>query len=59
MPVANNQTEEIYNILRKYLTQKALREVLIELRQTEAYRRNKSFAVTIDRLWVISHLRDK
>jgi len=59
MPVANNQTEEIYNILRKYLTQKELREILIELRQTEAYRRNKSFAVTIDRLRAISHPRDK
>lgn len=50
MPVANNQMEEVYNILRKYLTQTQLRDMVLELRDTEAYKRNNSFAETINRL---------
>ena len=53
MPVANDQIDELYDIFSHYLKRTEMREMLIELRVTEAYRRNKSFAVTIDRLFTI------
>jgi len=47
MAVAKNQIQEVLNVILKHV--KSI-DVLTELRTTEAYTHNKSFAATIDRL---------
>lgn len=53
MPVANSQIEELYGIFRQHLSQTELLQILDELKDTEAYRSNSSFAMTIDRLLLL------
>jgi hypothetical protein len=56
MPVAYDQVDELYEIFAKYLIRVRLRHLLIDLKGTQAYHRNRSFHETIDRL-EIEHMR--
>lgn len=50
MPVAKNQIDELFGIIVKYVPVDRYADLIADLKNTQAYRVNKSFAVTIDRL---------
>lgn len=50
MAVAHAQINELYETLRAYLGHEEMKLLLGDLTETVAYRRNKSFRETIDRL---------
>lgn len=50
VPVAKNQLTEVVVIFREYLNDTELLELTKKLKKTVAYKRNRSFAVTIDRI---------
>lgn len=52
MAIAKNQIEDVYRIIRSYLRSEEMGRLLLELKTTTAYRLNKSFQETIDRLLI-------
>ena len=55
MSVAKGQIAEIYKVIRKYAGMVESEILLLDLTKTEAYRRNKSFHDTVDRLYTYHH----
>lgn len=50
MPIAHNQIEEIMNIVWDEVPMGGLERILRRLKRTQAYKKNSSFAQTIDRM---------
>jgi hypothetical protein len=48
MPVAKSQIAEVTDILLRYVSSNDMDHMFTELRETVAYKRNKSFRETVD-----------
>jgi hypothetical protein len=57
MPVAYNQIDEVLDIVGEFVHPKNRLGLFLKLKQTNAYKQNKSYAATIDRL--IERYQDK
>lgn len=51
MAVAKSQIQEIREVVLLHLDGSTAKCLLLDLRKTEAYRRNGSFRNTIERIW--------
>jgi hypothetical protein len=50
MAVAKNQIEEVLDVVRRHVDDEALMRILMGLARTVAFKKNRSFCDTIERL---------
>jgi len=50
MPVRHDHLDELLQIMREFVVGSKLKKLLLRLQHSEAYVRNSSFRITVDRL---------